>query len=249
MLAYPYNGQKINGWLMSEKLDGVRAIWTGAEFVSRNGNKFFAPEWFTAQLPAGVTLDGELFIGRGKFQATVGLVKKKTPVAADWKAIRFCVFDAPLARGGFEARLAYCATTLEGCKVAAVVPHRVCRNEADLAGFFTMICNDGAEGVMLRKPESEYEHRRSQSLLKYKPFDNAEAVMIGSEEGEGKFTGKVGALVLRWRGIVFRVGSGLSDQIRDNPPIVGSLISFGFCGLTDGGVPRFPTFIADRNYE
>ena len=249
MLAQTYDGQNINGWLMSEKLDGVRAVWTGSELISRNGNKFFAPEWFTRQLPAGVALDGELFIGRGKFQTTVGAVKKKTPVDAEWQAIRYCVFDAPTAEGGFEKRLAFCAATLAACKIAEVVAHRVCRNDADLNAFFSELCALGAEGVMLRAPNSRYENRRSPSLLKYKPFESSEAVMVGQESGEGKYAVMVGALVLKWKGVVFKVGSGLTDQLRSTPPRVGSVISFGFCGLTDGGVPRFPTFLSERDYE
>lgn len=249
MLAQTYNSQNVTGWLMSEKLDGVRAIWTGEELLSRNGNKFFAPEWFTNQLPAGVELDGELFMARGKFQTAVGAVKKKTPVDSEWRQIRFCVFDAPSADGGFEARLAFCAEVLRGCEIAEVVAHRACLGTADLNKFFAELCGLGAEGVMLRKPGSDYEERRSASLLKYKPFESDEAVMIGQEEGEGRLAGLVGALILKWKEVTFKVGTGLSDDLRGNPPRIGSKISFGFCGLTDGGVPRFPTFLAERSYE
>lgn len=249
MLAQTYDGQNINGWLLSEKLDGVRAVWTGSELISRNGNRFFAPEWFTRQLPAGVALDGELFIGRGKFQATVGAVKKKMPIDAEWKAIRYCVFDAPTAEGGFEKRLEFCSENLAECKIAEVVAHRVCRNDDDLNASFSEICALGGEGVMLRAPNSIYENRRSPNLLKYKPFESCEAVMVGHESGQGKYDGMVGALVLKWNEVLFRVGSGLTDQLRSTPPRIGSVICFSFCGLTDGGLPRFPTFLSERDYE
>ena len=36
-----------SGWWLSEKLDGVRAYWDGTQFLSRNGNRYVAPEWFT----------------------------------------------------------------------------------------------------------------------------------------------------------------------------------------------------------
>lgn len=39
------------GWWMSEKYDGVRAYWNGTCFISRGGNKFFAPQYFTKDLP------------------------------------------------------------------------------------------------------------------------------------------------------------------------------------------------------
>ena len=249
MLAKAYEGQSIEGWLMSEKLDGVRAIWDGEKLVSRNGNQFFAPAWFIAELPAGVTLDGELFIGRGQFQTTVGTVKKKAPIDAEWSLIRYCVFDAPLAPGGFEARLELCEAVLAGSTVASVVYHQACGGKRDMERFFEELCNAGAEGIMLRAPGSVYENRRSGNLLKYKPFESDEAVMIGSELGEGRLACIVGALIVKWGNITFRIGSGMSDEVRENPPMVGAKISFGFCGLTDGGCPRFPTFLAERSYE
>jgi DNA ligase-1 len=249
MLAKCYEGQSVKGWMMSEKLDGVRAIWDGSKLISRNGNQFFAPEWFLSQLPAGVTLDGELFIGRGQFQSTVSVVKKKSPVHSEWSQIRYCVFDAPQALGGFEDRLAFCESCLAGSTIASVVPHRECTGKQDMEIFFKELCADGAEGIMLRAPGSRYENRRSTSLLKYKPFESDEAVIVGSESGEGRLAGIVGALIVKWGNVTFRVGSGLSDDVRINPPKVGALISFGFCGLTDGGCPRFPTFLAERSYE
>jgi len=132
MLAKCYDAQDIKGWLMSEKLDGVRAIWTGSELISRNGNKFFAPLWFTEELPAGVMLDGELFIGRNQFQRCVSIVRKQKPVDSEWEQLRFFVFDAPGQEGGFEERLAFCSRTLFRNPVAEVVEHTSCRDLAHL---------------------------------------------------------------------------------------------------------------------
>jgi DNA ligase-1 len=249
MLAKTYENQHVTGWLMSEKLDGVRAIWTGAELISRNGNKFFAPAWFTDQLPAGVCLDGELHIGRGLFQKTVGSVRKKSPVDAEWQAIRYCVFDAPEHSGIFEKRLAYCAEILTGCQVAEVVEHVECKNQTHLEQYFAALVAAGAEGVMLRRHGSWYDQRRSENLLKMKPFVSEEAEVIGYQDGEGKHLGRLGALMVRWQGVVFGLGTGLSDAIREAPPRIGAQVSFVFQGLTDGGCPRFPVFLSERNYE
>jgi len=249
MLAKPYTNQPIAGWLLSEKLDGVRAVWDGRQLMSRNGNAFAAPAWFIAQLPADMALDGELYIGRGKFQKTVGIVRTRVAVDTDWQAISYRVFDAPALPGGFEARLAAAAERLYGCKVSSVLEHTVCRNKAKLDATFTKLVAQGAEGVMLRKPGSAYEQKRSASLLKYKPFESDEAEVIGHEGGEGKFAGLVGALICRWKDKVFNVGAGIPDAIRHAPPAIGAAVTFGFCGLTDGGLPRFPTFVSERNYE
>ena len=249
MLAKKYNGQKVVGWLMSEKLDGVRAVWTGTELISRNGNKFEAPEWFTSQLPQDVILDGELFIDRGLFQKTVSIVRKKTPIDVEWNLIKYCVFDAPEISGGFENRLSYCFEILNNCKIAEVVKHEICNGKAHLKKFFSELVGSGAEGVMLRRNGSGYEPRRSNNLLKFKPFDSKEAKVIGHQAGEGKHKDRLGALICKWKEVVFKLGTGLSNELREEPPQTGSQVSFSFQGLTDGGVPRFPVFLADRSYE
>lgn len=249
MLAKPYAGQPVVGWLLSEKLDGVRALWDGRQLVSRNGNAFSAPDWFLAQLPADMALDGELYIGRGQFQRTVGIVRTKVAVDADWRAISYRVFDAPQVSGGFEQRLAAADRALIGSEVASVLLHVTCRDKAHLDVVFADLVAQGAEGVMLRKPGSAYEPKRSACLLKYKPFESDEASVIGYEGGEGRLAGMIGALIVRWKDKVFNVGAGIPDAIRMAPPALGAAITFGFCGLTDGGLPRFPTFVAERNYE
>lgn len=249
MLAKTYKDQSVSGWLLSEKLDGVRAIWTGSKLVSRNGNVFDAPAWFTGQLPAGVVLDGELFAGRRMFQKTVGSVRKQTPIDDEWRALRYCVFDAPEAPGGFEKRLEVCRAAIIGSSVAELVEQVVCKGPHHLRQFAAELAAQGAEGVMLRKPGSAYEATRSANLLKYKHTDSDEAQVIGYQEGKGRHIGRLGALVCRWKEVVFNVGTGLSDLAREAPPAVGQKITFAFNGLTDDGVPRFPVFVCVRDYE
>lgn len=249
MLAKTLEYENVKGWLMSEKLDGCRAVWTGTELLSRNGNKFFAPGWFTAQLPPGVMLDGELYIEHNAFQRVVSIIRKKTPIDAEWKTIRYCVFDAPEYKGGFEARIAFCTEILAGCGIAEVVGQTVCKSENHLKEFFSGLVAQGAEGVILRRPGSKYEQCRSDSMLKFKPFCSDEAEVIGHQAGEGKHIDRLGALICRWKNIVFNLGTGFSDELRKSPPLIGAKVSFMFQGLTDGGVPRFPVFLAERNYE
>lgn len=55
------------GYLMSEKLDGMRAYWCGKKLWTRSGLPVITPEWFTAGLPTDTELDGELFLGRKMF--------------------------------------------------------------------------------------------------------------------------------------------------------------------------------------
>jgi DNA ligase-1 len=74
------------------------------------------------------------------------------------------------------------------------------------------ITGEGGEGVMLRKPDSVYEHKRSNKLLKVKKFEDAEATIIGHEKGTGRLTGLLGALrVKEDDGTEFKIGSGFND--------------------------------------
>ena len=99
------------GWWMSEKLDGIRAYWDGEAFVSRLGNRFFAPDWFVEDLPAD-TLDGELWVGRKMFQKTTSIVRSGA-AGQDWKTVAYVVFDAPNAKGAFEDRIAHAQKVLD----------------------------------------------------------------------------------------------------------------------------------------
>lgn len=171
MLAQRYMGHNVNGWLMSEKLDGVRGCWTGTELLSRNGNKFPAPSWFTAQLPRGIALDGELWAGRGRFTKMLSIIKTHNPDDADWAAVRYCVFDAPGAQGALAQRLAFAGSTIAATQIGEIVPQRVCRDREALLQFFSSLLSLGGEGVVLRAPASAYEWRRSPNMLKLKPCE------------------------------------------------------------------------------
>ena len=172
MLAHVYDStQSVKGWLISEKLDGWRAIWDGAQLVSRLGNRITAPEWFTRQLPAGVVLDGELFMGRGNYWKLTSALKKSTPLDAEWMGIRFHVFDAP-SSCPLNERLNTALRALAGCAVANVVPFRVCLGDWDAMNSMAEIAAAGGEGVVLRNPASLYVEKRSRDFLKLKPYDS-----------------------------------------------------------------------------
>ncbi len=168
MLSETYTGEDVAGWWMSEKFDGVRAVWTGRELLSRNGNAINAPDWFVSALPPGVALDGELWMGRGRFRECVGAVRRKHPRDEQWRRIRFMVFDAPYAPGGFEKRLAAAREAVCGCSVASVAPQSKVRDRDHMEQECASIMCCGAEGVVLREPGSAYDQFRSPAMLKYK---------------------------------------------------------------------------------
>ncbi len=235
------------GWWLSEKLDGVRAYWDGRQFLSRQGNLFLAPEWFVAGFPA-VPLDGELWIDRKKFQRTVSIVRRQDRSEL-WREITFVVFDAPALEKGFEQRLEFVQDCLRQTKPKRALAHEhtLCRGIEHLRQELTRLEALGAEGLMMRRPGSKYESGRSSTLLKVKSFQDAEARVLKHLEGAGRHKGRLGALFVELPdGTTFSVGTGFSDKERERPPAVGSLITFRFQELSEGGVPRFPSFVGMR---
>ncbi|HYJ05323.1 MAG TPA: DNA ligase [Chthoniobacterales bacterium] len=235
------------GWWMSEKYDGLRAYWDGQELRSRKGNLIHAPDYFLAEFPRHIALDGELWIGHGKFEEIISIVRSETPDDR-WERVRYMVFDAPQAKGTFEQRMQFLrATVSEGNRFVRVVAQQRCQGVTQLLAERDRVVRQGGEGLMLRKPESAYDAGRSPTLLKVKPYDDAEATVIAHEPGKGKFAGKLGALRVRADdGREFSIGSGLTDADRELPPPVGTVITYRFRGLTAKGLPRFPSYLRVR---
>jgi DNA ligase-1 len=240
----------LKGWWMSEKLDGVRAYWDGKQFLSRQGNVYHAPDWFVKDLP-DVPLDGELWLDRKKFQRTVSIARRQDR-SEHWKELRYVVFDAPVHGGEFEARLRFLEDLLakHALPYARPLTHERCQDLDHLHAELVRIEELGGEGLMLRQPGSLYVSGRSASLLKVKNFRDDEARVIGHEPGKGRHKGRLGALLVELtNGIRFSVGTGLSDAERNHPPAIGSWITFRYQELSDGGVPRFPSYLGVRQDE
>lgn len=241
------NATDLTDWWMSEKLDGVRAYWDGKQFLSRQGNLYHAPDWFIEGLPA-VPLDGELWIDRKKFQRTVSIVRRQDKSNL-WNEVRFLIFDAPSASGGFEERLAFLQEALAkgASNFARQHAHERCKSLEALRAELARIESLGGEGLMLRQPESKYVAGRSSTLLKVKTFHDAEATIIGHQAGAGRHKGRLGALLARLPdGIEFAIGTGFSDREREAPPPLGATVTFRYQELSETGVPRFPSWVGVR---
>lgn len=182
MLAKDWAGQDPTGLSMSEKFDGVRAMWAGGHLVTRGGNKINAPTWWLAKLPAGVVLDGELWAGRGKFQLVKGAVRRKAPRDADWREIKFMVFDCPMVSGPLSRRYSYTKSRLFENEVLRIVEQTICSGMSTLEEAYLGVVGGGGEGLMLRIFSSNYEPWRSAAMLKVKPGKPAVEQLFG----EGK---------------------------------------------------------------
>jgi len=236
------------GYWVSEKLDGVRAYWDGRKLYFRSGHPVPAPAWFTRDFPT-TPLDGELWLGRNTFERLSGIVRKTEPVDAEWRQVRYMLFELPGAEGTFTTRKDRLAQWAEHAGIPwlqAVEQFRVADQKTLLAKLDSVVAA-GGEGLMLHRADAPYTAGRSDDLVKLKPYLDREAKVVAHLPGAGRNTGRLGALLVADdNGRSFRVGTGFSDAQREAPPPVGSTITYRYRGLTAKGLPRFPVFLRLR---
>lgn len=249
LLAETYNGQiDVSRYLVSEKLDGVRAVWDGRVLRFRSGNVINAPQWFIDGLPK-VPLDGELWLGRGRFERLSGIVRKEVPVDEEWREVRYMIFELPGAPGSFAERAAAIRALVRKAGVPwlrEIEQFRVV-DRPDLARRLNEVVRAGGEGLMLHLADAPYTTGRSDVLLKVKAWHDAEAVVVAHQPGRGKYAGQLGALRVRLPdGREFELGTGFSDAQRRDPPPVGATVTYRYRELTASGLPRFASFLRVR---
>jgi DNA ligase-1 len=238
-------------FLVSEKLDGVRAYWDGQTLRFRSGRLIAAPAWFTAALPP-VALDGELWMGRRSFDRLSGTVRKSVPVDAQWRAVRYMIFDMPAASGNFSQR----ATQIEAMLAQASVPwlqsveqSRVV-DHAALQQLLLKTESAGGEGLVLHRADALWQLGRNEAVRKLKLQPDEEARVLASLPGTGRHAGRMGALLLELAdGQHLKLGTGFTDAQRANPPSVGTLVTYRYRGRTPSGLPKFASFLRVREIE
>jgi len=249
LLAEVYRNQvDVAQYLVSEKLDGVRAIWDGQILRFRSGKTINAPRWFLDGLPK-TPLDGELWIGRGTFERLSGIVRRNTPDDAEWRQIRYRVFELPDAPGNFSERMKQLQVLTAG-RAHWLQPAEQFRlaDAKALKRKLDEVVKGGGEGLMLHRADAYYETGRSAALLKLTPWQDAEARVVAHLPGKGKYAGMTGALQMEMPdGRRFALGSGLSDALRRKPPPVGTLVTYRYRELTQNGMPRFPRYLRVRD--
>jgi len=241
-LATEFDAQQeihIQDFLISEKLDGVRGYWNGQALLTRQGNLIAAPNY---------PLDGELWLGRGQFEAMSSIVRQTSAKDDDWRKVRFMVFDVPKAGGDFQHRYQFALTKLSGKShyLEVIAQFQVDSLEALYQKLDSLVAK-GAEGLMLHRSSAMYVSGRNPNLMKLKPYYDAEATVIGHIPGKGQFAGQMGAIRVQTPdGRIFNIGTGFNLAERQHPPAVGAIITYKYLGLTVNGLPRFASFLRVR---
>jgi len=163
--------------LISEKLDGVCAHWTGSEFVTKNGRIINVPSWWRGDLPPQA-VTGEIYAGRGNLSAAVSTVRKKQTTDDDWLPLTFQIFQAPSIE----------AERLVTHPFARLIAQHSCNSEDHLASFLADVVAAGGEGVM---------QRIGSTLIKHKPFADSEGMVVSSRPH---------SVTLRWQSVEFALG-------------------------------------------
>jgi DNA ligase-1 len=235
----------IDGWLMSEKLDGIRAYWDGKTLKTRQGNIIFSPSWFTTNFPP-FELDGELWTKREDFENIQSIVLSHSKDER-WHEITYQVFEVPYAKGDFTQRLKkaqHWFLKYPTNKVNIITQH-LCQNQNELENFLEEIITLKGEGVMLKNPKAAYESKRSAHLLKVKKFYDMEGEVVGINYRNNKKEFK--SLVIQLPNkIQFNLGNGFSDEQRKEAFEMGTIITFKYYGLTKNGKPKFASYLRQR---
>ena len=244
LLLKEYKDQNITGWVMSEKLDGIRAYWNGKSLISRGGNIIHAPKWFIKEYPP-FEIDGELYTKRKDFENISSIVRDKIP-SDKWKEIKHYIFEVPNTKGNLYERLSK-VKKYENNQIK-LIPQIAIKNKKHLENFLKEIESKGGEGVVVRDPNTPYINKRTSKALKVKTFQDSECKIIDYTQGKGKYKGVVGAIVCELKnGTQFKIGSGLDKEFRTNPPSKGTQVTFKYQEFTKYGKPRFPVYLRIRD--
>jgi len=235
-----------NGYYLTEKLDGNRCIarFNGTKwvFTSRNG-KLMHVDFNMGGMPKHYVYDGEvLSIAQSKrsneiykhivtnayisdstpnaFSSTSGLINRHTTN----KKLVYNIFDLMLPSFKYHERRYMLNAICPESSDIRILPIIGFVDKLSNLGdacydLLNTITNKGAEGVMINLGSAYYEHKRTNSLLKFKKVNTMDMLVYDIIEGGGKYENMVGALIaetFREDGttVICKIGSGLSDDQR-----------------------------------
>jgi len=273
MLAHKFDDKRVDWSLpvyIQPKLDGVRCLFTKDGAFSRTGKEFMNVAHIrTALLPffnqhPDVILDGELYNHELKrdFEKIISLVRKQKPTADDrleaQKLVQFHVYDYfdGVIYDSYKTRMQMLVTSDIYDRHIKYVPAKLVDSYNYARELHAEFLDQGYEGSIIRL-DGLYKHGRSYDLMKFKDFSDAEATIIGYEEGKGKRTNTVGKfLMIDDEGVEFGCPPGkgynyndLSNMLLNISDYMGQRATFTYFQRTKAGSYRHPLFKCLRNYE
>jgi ATP-dependent DNA ligase len=249
-------------YILQCKFNGMRCIATKNGLFTRKGEKYLScPHVEESLIPffekyPDAVLDGELFNNdlRQQLNEISKLVRRTVNISQDdlersEKLVRYYVYDG--YDFGINKDCCYRerkkwidTNVVNSYRYIMPVKDFVINAESDLDKHYSSFIDDGHEGVMLRYSDMGYEHKRSKNLLKVKPEDSEEAIIIDIKEGTGNWRGTGKTITLDWNGKIFDASSKGSyeeakDFLEDKKNWIGKTVEFLYNGLTGKGTPNF----------
>lgn len=113
---------------------------------------------------------------------------------------------------------------------------------------------DDQEGAIIRLPYTSYENKRSGNLLKYKPIDSDECIILNLIEGTGNWAKTAKTATITWKGKIFDATfKGTweqgADRLINQNPWIGKEVTFIYNGLTGLGIPNYARIDPDNCFE
>jgi DNA ligase-1 len=264
MLAQKYEDVDITFPCYTQpKLDGIRCIIKADGMWTRTGKKIVScPHVFDEletvfEMQPDLIFDGELYNHQFKhdFNKITSLVKKTKPTLSDLEAskhlIEYHIYDLPSSNKSFDGRLEDLQdliSDLFNCfsssSVVYVTTQEV-NNQKELDEFYHDWMEEGYEGQMIRT-NSNYENKRSKTLLKRKEFSDDEFEILAVNEGTGKLAGRVGHMMFKsksghyFSSTINGTQEYLSELWEQRDELIGKFATVKYFNLTPDGVPRFP---------
>lgn len=239
-----YQDQNVTGWIMSEKLDGIRGYYDGKNLYTKNGKKINTPKWFLKEFPT-FELDGELWKDRDSFEEIQSIIMDDIP-SDSWKSITYYVFELPNQKGDYYKRIKVLKDYISkhpNAPIKIVPQYKVISKDA-LTKFYNDIIEKKGEGVIVKDPNKLYHTGRSTSIYKIKPSFDMEGIVVNRNfNKDGSFKSLVVKLD---NNITFNLGNGFSDKQRQNPPKIDDKVTFKYYGFTKNGKPKFASFLRIR---
>ena len=275
MLAYPVSAKPIDyskPVFIQPKLDGVRCliqydngvvtaysrtgkVWKNIDHITWNLYKFFDKH-------PNIVLDGELYNHdfRDDFEQIISMVRKTKPTAEarikSRENVQFHCYDIVNKKMKFSTRDKWLKDNLQEGYCVVTVPTIRMTSEAGARLTHAVNLKAGYEGSIVRL-DTPYQCKRSHSLRKFKDFSDAEANIVGYEEGKGKRAGTLGKFLMQDdEGIQFGCPPGkghnykdLAIMLKNIHEYMGQRATFTFFERTKAGSYRHPLFKCIRNYE
>jgi DNA ligase-1 len=221
------------------KIDGIRGTYKhklGA-FFTRNGHRINGLEHLELQLGnINADLDGELFIPNATFQQSSGNIRSDGPSP---NAV-FAMFEVPGTNMPFIERLHFMEMVAKSRTNIFRLKHYVIANMNHLYEFYNWCRKRGYEGAVIRPMDYEYVGTRSYNWMKLKNIMDFDLEVVDMFEGQGKYKGQLGGVMVSYNNKLQRVGGGFSDRQRktwwENPShIMGKTIQVVVTEFTDDG--------------